>query len=218
VFGLKHFSIICFSRSIVASCVVLFLCYVNAWLKLRERIPGLHLSWQGTLYILGVGAIANAIPDYLSLLKTRYLIGKLSSVSQAFWILILAVDLGIDVLFAYVSLVLAAIVAVFYTNGLSPEATSNLMPWWISQLVHFRAPPEFTFWFYPAFFTSVWLWLYAGSGFLLKMAKRFDLGFSWFNRHFDIEKKPLQSIGLVSGGLVACAYWIVVGILHLAHH
>src|SRR5438270_6428161 len=32
-------------------------------------------------------------------------------------------------------------------------------------------------WFYPAFFTTIWLWLYAGSGFLLKAARRFDIGF-----------------------------------------
>jgi hypothetical protein len=58
--------------------------------------------------------------------------------------------------------------------------------------------------------TSIWLWLYAGSGFLLKAARRFDIGFEWFNRHFDIEEKPLQSIGLVSGVLVAVLYWTAV--------
>jgi len=65
-------------------------------------------------------------------------------------------------------------------------------------------------WIYAAFFTSIWLWLYAGSGFLLKAIHRLDLGFGWFNRTFDIEKKPLQSIGLVAGALVALAYWGVV--------
>jgi hypothetical protein len=63
---------------------------------------------------------------------------------------------------------------------------------------------------YSAFFTSIWLWLYAGSGFLLKAARKFDIGFDWFNRHFDIEKKPLQSIGLVAGALVAMVYWAAV--------
>ena len=66
------------------------------------------------------------------------------------------------------------------------------------------------FLFYPAFFTSIWLWLYAGSGFILKAARRFDIGFGWFNQHLDIEKKPLQSIGLVAGVLVAMAYWAAV--------
>jgi hypothetical protein len=55
-----------------------------------------------------------------------------------------------------------------------------------------------------------WLWLYAVSGFILKAARRFDIGFEWFNRKFDIEKKPLQSIGLVAGALVAVTYWAAV--------
>jgi hypothetical protein len=62
----------------------------------------------------------------------------------------------------------------------------------------------------PPLVTSIWLWLYAGSGFLLKAARRFDIGFDWFNRHFDIEKHPLQSIGLVAGALVAVVYWAAV--------
>jgi hypothetical protein len=62
-----------------------------------------------------------------------------------------------------------------------------------------------------------WLWLYAGSGFLLKAARRFDLGFDWFNRKFDIEKKPLQSIGLVAGALVAVVYWAVVVVSRVWH-
>jgi hypothetical protein len=50
--------------------------------------------------------------------------------------------------------------------------------------------------FYTDFFTSIWP--YAGVGFLLKSTRRLDSGFDWFNRKFDIEKKPLQSIGLVA--------------------
>jgi hypothetical protein len=65
-------------------------------------------------------------------------------------------------------------------------------------------------WFLPTFFTSIWLWLFAASGFLLKAAREFDIGFEWFNRKFDIEKKPLQSIGLVAGALVAIVYWTAV--------
>ena len=64
----------------------------------------------------------------------------------------------------------------------------------------------------PAFFTSIWLWLFAGSGCLLTVARRFDIGFAWFNRHFDIEHKPLQAIGHVSGAIVALVYWgVAVG-------
>jgi hypothetical protein len=70
-------------------------------------------------------------------------------------------------------------------------------------------------WFYPAFFTSVWLWLYAGAGFLLRASRRFDLGFEWFNRKFDIEKKPLQAIGLVAGTVLALVWWSAAIIGHI---
>jgi hypothetical protein len=70
-------------------------------------------------------------------------------------------------------------------------------------------------WFFPALWTSIWLWLYAACGFLLKAARRFDFGFQWFNRHFDIEKKPLQSIGLVAGAIVAVVYWAAVVVMRV---
>jgi hypothetical protein len=67
----------------------------------------------------------------------------------------------------------------------------------------------FSLWL-PTFFTSIWLWLYAGSGFLLKAARHFDRYLGWFNRILDIEKKPLSSIGLVAGSIVAVIYWSAV--------
>ena len=53
-------------------------------------------------------------------------------------------------------------------------------------------------------------WLPLVSGGIIIAARRFDIGFQWFNRRFDIEKKPLQSIGLVAGALVAVMYWAAV--------
>jgi hypothetical protein len=40
-----------------------------------------------------------------------------------------------------------------------------------------------------------------------------DIGFRWFNRNFDIEQKPLQSIGFVSGLLAMFGCWVMLGIL-----
>jgi hypothetical protein len=44
----------------------------------------------------------------------------------------------------------------------------------------------------------------------IKTARRLDIGFDSFNRKLDIERHPLQSIGLVAGALVAAAYWAAV--------
>ena len=60
---------------------------------------------------------------------------------------------------------------------------------------------------FPAFFTLIWLALYAGSGFLLRAARRRHAGCGWFSRNFDIEHKPLQSAGVVAGALGAVLYW-----------
>jgi hypothetical protein len=58
--------------------------------------------------------------------------------------------------------------------------------------------------------TSIWFWLYAASGFLVKFTRRFDLGFQWFNRQVDIKTRPLQAMGLVAGVLVALIYWTTI--------
>ena len=54
--------------------------------------------------------------------------------------------------------------------------------------------------------------------FFFKAARRFDIGFDWFNCKFDIEKKPLSAIGLVAGALVALCYWGVVIVSRVVHH
>lgn len=133
-------------------------------------------------------------PDYLSLLATRSLLSlmqKFPSVRTTFTIL--AVDL-----------LVTGITPVIYWNILS--FTAGLV---FTQPVGLANPfAGHGVYFFPTFFTSIWLWLYAGSGFLLKNARRFDIGFQWFNRKFDIEKKPLSAMGLAAGALVALVYWL----------
>lgn len=152
---------------------------------------------------------ANLVPDYLSLLESRLLLGlMLKTTSPLRWILLLLLDLLVTSWIAIVA------VHTFIGANLTatlPEGVDRLTAWWSWVGLSFpqavlhpitsanktvrdmfsgdgvRNGPLF---FYPAFFTSIWLWLYAGSGFLLKAARRFDIGFDWFNRHFDINQQP----------------------------
>jgi hypothetical protein len=59
-------------------------------------------------------------------------------------------------------------------------------------------------------FTTLWVNVGLGSAYTLKLFSRFLIGFNWFTRTFDIERRPLSSIGLVAGALVAAVYWLVV--------
>jgi hypothetical protein len=63
---------------------------------------------------------------------------------------------------------------------------------------------------YPTFFTACWVIFYGAGGMVLRIARALDVGFTWFNRRFDIENQPLKSIGLVAGVLVAIVYWTAV--------
>ena len=191
-------------------------------------VRGVSLDWSLRFWInealifLPLAVIANALPDYVSLLKTRYLIGA-TKVSSSSKLKAFGKDL---IATALLSIPSAALLRLLFSLGHSYMQTVASLLFLVEHqkeihilfpeyLVHdFLAEAQSlitTKWglifFYPAFFTTMWTMLYAGSGFLLKAACRFDIGFEWFNRHFDIEKKPLQSIGLVAGALVAMVYW-----------
>ena len=58
-----------------------------------------------------------------------------------------------------------------------------------------------------AFISSIWLWLYAISGVLIRIGRRSEVILNWFTRRFDIEKKPLRALGLVAGALAALPYF-----------
>lgn len=84
-----------------------------------------------------------------------------------------------------------------FVNGIATTETlaECLLRWWVSAGI-------------AVVLVSLWLGVSTIAGIIVKAACRFDRAFQWFNAHFDIEKKPLQSIGLVAGSLVALLYWV----------
>ena len=166
----------------------------------------------------------SSVPDYVSLLETRFILYRLKRTQSvlivAAWLLLdLYITASIATLACLLGLDTLAWVEAKKRFGSSIPFHFDLVGDLEFALLRFFHPLRryrlsVVLWYFPAFFTSIWLWLYAGSGFLLKAARRFDLGFDWFNRRFDIEKKPLQSIGLVAGALVAVVYWTALIIGH----
>jgi hypothetical protein len=215
VFGTKHLSWKCFWRSCIASYCAVAVC----WLALLGWEGGL-LRWllrfdRFVLMILFGGTIGNLLPDYASLLETRWLLRAIrNSKSTAIILCVLLLD---AVTTAVIGVIGGSLVDFVFNFGLAWRHGDrmDLANYFLTVKVAMLSPwglvdATMVVWVAAAFFTSIWLWLYAGSGFLLKAARRFDIGFEWFNRKFDIEKKPLQSIGLVAGALVAVVYWAAV--------
>jgi hypothetical protein len=212
VFGEKHLSLKCFSRSVIASLSVFSLnvLFLSGW-------PGLTMfeSWRMWTIIV----FTNCVPDYLSLVKTRFLLKRATEYGRrsVVWVLLLPFDAATSYLISGIFLALVVWVISFNDPGLIRRSYLDLLLGFIRGVAPALLRPtkpgeggQEKFFVYPAFFACIWLWLYAGSGFILKAARRFDIGFDWFNRKFDIEKKPLSAIGLVAGCIVAVIWWGVV--------
>jgi len=164
-----------FSMGLLALAVIVLFPYDNTPVRWFRHV---RLVWFGGLFI-------SLVPDYVSLIQTRWLL-RISALGSNLSILaLLVVDTAFTVSIGFVAVLSTTLV---FSRAFYPDLATEFS----SVVRHFRwKNPAYVIWFVPAFATSIWLWLYAVSGFLLKAAKRFDIGFQWFNRRFDMEKKPL---------------------------
>jgi|SRR5476649_212889 hypothetical protein len=203
VFGEKHLSWKCLWRSTLFAYAGLIMVGVFVDWSYRWQLVTLDYWWD----TLQFGFIGNVLPDFVSLLETRYVLGIMQRTTSAVlhfgWVVVdLALTSAISLLTAHL------ILSVWWPD--SPLSWRWSFSAILGHPKDFHQNHSWLSFVIPPFLTSIWLWLYAGSGFILKAARRFDIGFEWFNRKFDIEKKPLQSIGLVAGALVALVYWAAV--------
>jgi len=178
-------------------------------MTLKRELFEFHvMSVQRLVSLIIAMFCVNALPDYIALWETRFVLGVMRRWKHTvLWAVLLCVDVlitGITILAfgAWLTLSLYANHSIF-SSGFLDYLFLVRFPGLAAS--PFTYPLSYGF-FYPALFTCGWLWLFAGSGILLRISH----GTGWFNRHFDIEKKPLQSIGLVAGALVAVVYWAAV--------
>ena len=232
VFGSKYLSWKCFYRSCLFSLASLTFC-------LLYFVPS-RTGFRYWLVVHGVWMLpfSNLFPDYLCVLETRFAVKLLATATKRWMrVFILVADLAITAVTSgvAVSVVLGPLTKfvmpkpVFFNTSPTKQLISDLidnssyfllhplMAVWNAG--HLFSRPELTggnfgnVFFYPAFFTSIWLWLYATSGLILKTLRRIDIGFSWYNRNFDIENRPLQSISPVFGLLAVAMFLSIVFLL-----
>jgi hypothetical protein len=225
VFGDKHVSWRCFWKSSLAS-----LCMAAVATTLLRGMSDIRKA--PFLWCLR-SILGNVLPDYISLLETRSMLTVMSRLRGALLIaMALWLDLVLTNMLATLAGTLGSMVDGIWLSHIMgwplwPWARYNLMAFekfltewsWIKSVLTFEAIKQYprhsivVLYVYPAYFTSIWLWLYALAGFALRGAGRFDALVAWLISHMDIEKKPLHSIGLVAGAIVAIAYWTAVAVM-----
>jgi hypothetical protein len=227
IFGKRHLTWFCFWRSAGTSLILAFISFGIMFQNVIGRVSLHSLIADVELLALFYPLlfVTNVIPDYLSLLETRKVLWLISRTRNT-WLRIMRIvfDGAATIVIAAWGAAIFAVINSFirqthpftWQHGLGVILTYPVLlvrngKGFFGELLRSDEGLSLAYvMILPAFVTSIWLWLYAGAGFLLKAARRFDIGFDWFNRRFDIEKKPLQSIGLVAGALVAVVYWAVV--------
>lgn len=211
VFGERHLSWRCFSRSCIASLVSVVILTV-IWSAIRRADFTAYFNdyphWLGIFGIFFGGGLLNLIPDYFSLLESRYVIYRMSGTTS---IAAISVFLIVDFLVTG-AIFLGGIwlLALIFGGTLAEYSLMELLE--ISLSFSYRHELDMAplgIFFYSTFFTSVWVWLYALSGLALKLAQHLGVGLGFLKRVLDIDNKPLRSIGFVSMMLVTLIYLIV---------
>ena len=182
VFGARHLSVGCFLRSSVASLLgvlALYLLFGPVLGLLQGRTPkGLSMTEA-----LVLGALVNVIPDYLSLLETRWLL-RFMDRWRGFWaqVVLLAVDL-----------VVSAAIIWLWIQGVRWVIGEPFLS--VVELLAFFS--IYSVFFYSSFFTSIWAWLYCGSMWFLRLFTGLGL-----NRVLDVWGEPVKQVALVGSVLM----------------
>lgn len=214
IFGTRHFSWKCFLKSSVASMVAVLIISLFWGFVRPEQLEMLIESdefWFNLSGIFIIAAILNLLPDYLSLLESRYIISRLRK-SSSFSKQIMLLTLDLVVTFAIGFIAFLALWGAFGSNPID-GFISIVLPLSIER----NGEPSWGIWFYSTFFTSIWIWLYILSGFLISIQKFARLAIRRFRWFFDIEKKPFISLGGIAIILITVAYMIIIPVAWLAN-
>jgi TPR repeat protein len=184
IFGDKHLSVRCLIRSSILS--VLFVSVIWGLMIWSGTIStrGSLGQWNWTEALL-IGVAVNMVADYVSLLETRFLLGKLPNIRNGFW---QAAVLLFD-LFITAAIIIAVIWVVQQLGLFSGDYDDPLAV--ILAFSIFTAP------FYSTFLTSIWTWAYVLAIWTLRLFSRFRLA-----RWLDIEHQSTLILSIVLSGFV----------------
>ena len=171
-------------------------------------------NWN-SLFVLPLGALfVNVIPDYLSLLETRYLLRWLRGRPSAMRLI------GLLIIDMVVTAAIFCIVG-FFVFGTIPRIISGgagsligdflLVIQAYKEILWLKDAHIYLSWigifFYSTFFTSIWLWLFGLSQLVVTVASRAEPLLRVVKYVFPIDEKPFRSLGIIAGLIAMLGYW-----------
>ena len=234
VFGKRHLSWRCFMRSCAASSAMTILFTLlflpsydpeladNGGFIFDLSAPTYDAADRAWTVLLSV--LINWMPDYFSLLKSRWILARMESATPRKFVCLFFGDLVLTVCIACVVVNVAAFFLIAVQEyGFMPAVRDlpNLITY-APTITLFGVFPQPTFlgwellgvFFYTTFMTSIWSLLYASAALLLRVAPKVDGGVHFLQWFLDIRKQPFLSIGVVLI-LVITALFVPIAIVRL---
>ncbi|MFX1453072.1 MAG: hypothetical protein ACFFCM_19715 [Promethearchaeota archaeon] len=229
IFGKRHFSFKCFFRSCVASYLsanIMFFCifafnpklFHNVFSEIFLVVVLAVMSWTAIF-----SPFINFIPDYFSLLESRYTI-KLMSLKPS--IDRITIFLILDFIFTLsIVIITFYFIYLFIINYSDPGSINAFKKMGFNKFLIFTINLQLIDgeqygnsggiifflqpFFFSTFFTSIWVWLFAISGYTVKFLEYAGYSINHTLKYLDIDNKPLRSMGLVTIMLVSIIFAII---------
>jgi hypothetical protein len=197
--------------ALVAACVVWF---ANKGAFSQPPTAGTNLGLLLLLYG-GATVVTNIIPDYLSLVESRFVLGKMSETRSVLgklaWLIVDAIATGAIVFgflwgSAYLLLPLVPEDSLYAVGCLTREAVDfdQMLDIAIAGLTFSTPPGTLNYdvsgvYIFSSFFTSFWVWLYLGSSLLVRLAQLVPGLRGLLRRACRVQDYPLRVLSVVSG-------------------
>ena len=214
IFGDRHLTRRCFLRSCVASILAVFV-MTFVWAVLDPASWQRFLSDEGVwilFFILFFALILNLVPDYLSLLETRWILRRVAQAGVKKLIMLLVLDVIITGGIFVCGVGIISIL-IDYSEGYPTVVVEfvDYMLEFLSASILFRiqggelqlTPGIF---FYSTYFTSIWFYLFVASSIATKLLYSLGRIGNRVMGLLKVEEKPFQSMGLIAVGLLTLVF------------
>jgi len=224
VFTEDHFSWACFWRSAVVSVTGAIVISGVLWMlgvfsretfimsNISENTrPSFNIQIALTLVS---AVIYNSIFDYLSLFETRKVLSYTESHSYDNQLIIILLDLFLTLLIIYfgmlfiiysinVYLIPSRAYAIFKIEEILDLLYSPLRAIYSVYPMGDSLPTALI---YSTFITSVWVWTYVLSGYVIRLVYPFVEGVSFLKDSLDIRGRPVHSMGVLIAGFLSVVF------------
>ena len=192
----------------MASMMAVFVMTV-VWVVLNPSSCQQFLLYKGTdafrmIFILAL--VFNLVPDYISLLETRWILRKVAQASMKELIMLLVLD---AILTGVIFFSGVGIIILIYSVNTGDWVGVHTVLEFLNAFILFRGSEiPFGIFFYSTYFTSVWLYLFIAASIATKLLYSLGRTGNQVLALLKIEEKPFNSMGLLLIGLLTLAFAI----------